>query len=98
MFREIRPDVVFRLAAQRDPGPAEHEVHRTLSTNVIGTQKVIRVAAEAGIPQVVCAATGKALRPYSPDVYTASKRVAEWLAAQAAAASSTTTYSTARFT
>jgi len=98
MFREIRPDVVFHLAAQRDPGLAEHEVHRTLSTNVIGTQNVIRVAAEAGIPQVVCASTGKALRPYSPDVYTASKRVAEWLAAQAAAASSTTTYSTARFT
>jgi hypothetical protein len=28
---------------------------------------------------VVCASTGKALRPFSPDVYTASKRVAEWV-------------------
>ena len=98
VFREVRPDVVFHVAAQRDPGLAEHEVHRTLSTNVLGTQNVITVAAELGVPQVVCASTGKALRPYSPDVYTASKRVAEWLVVRAASAGSDTTYSTARFT
>jgi hypothetical protein len=95
---EVQPDVVFHVAAQRDPGLAEQEVHRTLSTNVLGTENVIKVAAELGVPQVVCASTGKALRPYSPDVYTASKRVAEWLVAAAAGNSSTTTYSTARFT
>ena len=37
-------------------------------------------AAAAGTPHVVCASTGKALRPFSPDTYTASKRVAEWVA------------------
>jgi hypothetical protein len=95
---ELRPDVVFHVAAQRDPGLAEQEVHRTLSTNVLGTENVIKVAAELDVPQVVCASTGKALRPYSPDVYTASKRVAEWLVAAAAGNSTTTTYSTARFT
>jgi len=95
---ELQPDVVFHVAAQRDPGLAEQEVHRTLSTNVLGTENVIKVAAELGVPQVVCASTGKALRPYSPDVYTASKRVAEWLVAAAAGSSSGTTYSTARFT
>ena len=98
VLAELQPDVVFHVAAQRDPGLAEQEVHRTLSTNVLGTQNVIKVAAELGVPQVVCASTGKALRPYSPDVYTASKRVAEWLVAAAAESSSTTTYSTARFT
>jgi len=36
-------------------------------------------------PQVVCASTGKALRPYSPETYTASKRAAEWTASVAAA-------------
>ena len=95
---ELQPDVVFHVAAQRDPGLAEQEVHRTLSTNVLGTENVIKVAAELGVPQVVCASTGKALRPYSPDVYTASKRVAEWLVAAAAGSCSSTTYSTARFT
>ena len=39
------------------------------------------------MPQVVCASTGKALRPYSPDIYTASKRAAEWVASCAAAGS-----------
>ena len=37
------------------------------------------------MPQVVCASTGKALRPYSPDMYTASKRAAEWVASEVAA-------------
>jgi nucleoside-diphosphate-sugar epimerase len=85
LIREITPDVVFHLAAQRDPGQAEVEVHRTVSTNVLGTRTVLTAAAEAGVPQVVCASTGKALRPYSPDIYTASKRAAEWVASGMAA-------------
>jgi len=76
---DVRPDVVFHVAAQRHPGLAEQEVHRTVTTNVLGTRNVLAAAAEAGVPQVVCASTGKALRPYSPDVYAASKRAAEWL-------------------
>jgi nucleoside-diphosphate-sugar epimerase len=87
LIREIRPDLVFHVAAQRDPGLAEVEVHRTVSTNVLGTRTVLTVAAEAGVPQVVCASTGKALRPYSPDMYTASKRAAEWVASGVAATS-----------
>jgi FlaA1/EpsC-like NDP-sugar epimerase len=77
---DLRPDLVFHLAAQRDPGLAEVEVHHTVSTNVVGTRNVLAAAADAGVPQVVCASTGKALRPYSPDIYTASKRAAEWVA------------------
>jgi len=85
LISEIRPDLVFHVAAQRDPGLAEIEVHRTVSTNVLGTRTVLTAAAEAGVPQVVCASTGKALRPYSPDMYTASKRAAEWVASGVAA-------------
>jgi nucleoside-diphosphate-sugar epimerase len=87
LIGEIEPDLVFHVAAQRDPGQAEVEVHRTVSTNVLGTRTVLTAAAEAGIPQVVCASTGKALRPYSPDIYTASKRAAEWVASEVAASS-----------
>jgi nucleoside-diphosphate-sugar epimerase len=87
LIAEIRPDLVFHVAAQRDPGLAEIEVHRTVSTNVLGTRTVLTAAAEAGVPQVVCASTGKALRPYSPDMYTASKRAAEWVASGVAAGS-----------
>ena len=85
LFAATRPDVVIHLAAQRDPGRAEAEVHRTLRTNVFGTRNLLAAAAEHGVADVVVTSTGKALRPYSPDVYAASKRVAEWLSARAAA-------------
>jgi nucleoside-diphosphate-sugar epimerase len=96
LLRDIRPDVVFHVAAQRNPGLAEQEVHRTVTTNVLGTRNVLAAAGDAGVAQVVCASTGKALRPYSPDVYAASKRAAEWLASSASA--SGLRCSAARFT
>lgn len=88
-FARHRPQIVFHLAAQRNPGLAEVDVHRTLTTNVFGTRNVLDAAAGYGAEDVVIASTGKALRPYSPDVYAASKRTAEWLAARAAARGST---------
>lgn len=86
VFAEIRPDVVFHAAAQRDPGLAETEVLRTVATNIFGTRNVVYAAARAGASTVSCASTGKALRPYSPDVYAASKRIGEWVLARSAAA------------
>ena len=97
LIAEVRPDVVFHVAAQRDPSLAEVEVHRTVTTNVLGTRNVLAAAETAGVPQVVCASTGKALRPYSPEVYTASKRAAEWTAS-AVAAHGEVLCSAARFT
>jgi NADP-dependent 3-hydroxy acid dehydrogenase YdfG len=97
IIAQVRPDVIFHLAAQRSPALAEAEVHRTVSTNVLGTRTVLAAAAAAGVPQVVCASTGKALRPYSPEMYTASKRAAEWTAS-VAAASGELLVSAARFT
>src|SRR5208282_5658365 len=97
VFAGVRPDVVFHLAAQRDPGLAEREVHRTVTTNVLGTRNVIAAAEEALVSRLVFASTGKALRPYSREVYTASKRAAEWLVADAARRG-TVTCAAARFT
>ena len=82
LMHHVRPDVVFHVAAQRDPGLAEVEVQRTVSTNVLGTKVVLDAAAEARVPQLVYASTGKAVRAYSPEIYTASKRAAEWLAVE----------------
>ncbi len=97
VFDEVRPDVVFHLAAQRDPGLAECEIHRTVTTNVLGTRHVIDAAEASGVSHLVFASTGKALRPYSREVYTASKRAAEWLIADAARRGQAS-YSAARFT
>jgi len=97
VFREIKPDLVFHVASQRDPGLAETLVHHTVTTNVLGTANVLGAAAAAGTGHVVCASTGKALRPFSPDTYTASKRVAEWVAS-GFAASGAQSCSAVRFT
>jgi hypothetical protein len=85
VIAQVRPDVIFHVAAQRSPALAEVDVHGTVTTNVLGARNVLTGAAAAGVPQVVCASTGKALRPYSPETYTASKRAAEWIATTAAA-------------
>jgi nucleoside-diphosphate-sugar epimerase len=97
VFGQARCDIVFHVAGQRDPGLAEHEVHHTVTTNVLGTGNVISAATSSGVPHVIFASTGKALRPYSGEVYTASKRVAEWLLWQATARGRVTC-SAARFT
>src|SRR6266536_1044196 len=85
LVRRVLPDVVFHLAAQRDPGLAERAVHLTVTTNVLGTRNLIEACARAGVGQLVYASTGKALRPYSSDVYAATKRASESLVADAAA-------------
>ena len=94
---EVGPDIVFHTAAQRSPGLAETEVHRTVATNILGSRNVLAAASAAGVAQVVLASTGKALRPYSPEIYTASKRAAEWVAMSVAGASAMKC-SAARFT
>lgn len=80
-----RPHVVFHLAAQRDPGLAERQVIRTVHTNVVGTYIVADVAERSGVECLVYASTGKALRPWTPDIYAASKRMGEWVTSQVAA-------------
>jgi hypothetical protein len=97
IIAQVRPDVIFHVAAQRSPALAELDVHGTVTTNVLGARNILAAAAAAGVPQVVCASTGKALRPYSPEMYTASKRAAEWVATTAAA-SGDLLVSAARFT
>jgi nucleoside-diphosphate-sugar epimerase len=85
VFGQDRFDIVFHVAGQRDPGRAERMVHETVTTNALGTRNLLRASTAAGVGQVVLASTGKALRPYAAEVYTASKRIAEWQMCEAAA-------------
>ena len=80
-FVRAEPDIVFHLAAQRDPGLAEREVVRTVTTNVAGTLNVVELCSELSVGSLVYASTGKALRPYTREVYAGTKRVAEWMVA-----------------
>lgn len=81
----VRPDIVFHVAGQRDPAYAETDICGTVGTNILGTRNVLEAAAAFGVSRAICASTGKAMRLYSPDIYAASKRVAEWVAADIAA-------------
>ena len=94
---QVKPDVLLHVAAQRDPGLAEREVHRTVTTNVLGTDNVIAAAKRAAVPRVILASTGKTVIPFTTDVYASTKRVAEWLSANAAGRGEIT-FSAARFT
>lgn len=78
VFTQVRPDIVFHLAAQHDPALAEVEVARTFATNVLGSANVFGACRRHGAA-VVHASTGKAMRPFSSDVYAASKKMGEWL-------------------
>ena len=77
--RRSRPDVIFHLAAQRNPGLAERAVLETVQTNVIGTRNVLAAARAEGVARVSHASTGKAMRYFTKDVYAASKKLSEWL-------------------
>src|SRR4029079_15833578 len=97
VFEDVRPDVVFHLAAQRDPGLAERTVRESLETNIAGTANVLAAAVAVGVDSIVYASTGKALRPFSPHIYAASKKVREFLAYATAHGRNTRT-SVVRFT
>lgn len=79
LVAELRPDVVYHVAAQHDPGLAEQLVAETVSTNVTGTVNVVDACRSVGGMHLAFASTGKALRPFSRDVYAGSKKISEWV-------------------
>ncbi len=79
IFAVEEPNVVFHLAAQRLPGLAETQVYQTISTNIFGTDNIIRLCEKYQIEACIFSSTGKASRYYTPDVYAGSKKIAEWL-------------------
>ena len=84
IFEIEKPDIVFHLAAQRQPGLAEIQIRETITTNVFGTQNVIQLCEKYGVQQCIFSSTGKASRYFTSDVYAGSKKIAEWQFAQAA--------------
>ncbi len=83
IFIAERPSLVFHAAAQRQPGLAEKQVRETITSNVFGTQNVIQLCEAFGVEQCIFSSTGKASRYFTAEIYAASKKMAEWLFAQA---------------
>jgi NADP-dependent 3-hydroxy acid dehydrogenase YdfG len=97
IFGTVHPQIVFHLAAQRSPGLAEIEIRETITSNLIGTTNIIHCCEVERVEKCIFSSTGKASRYYTADVYAGSKKICEWLFAQAALRCRTI-YAAVRFT
>ena len=97
IFEVEKPEIVFHLAAQRQPGLAEKEIRETVTTSLLGCKHVIQLCEEYGVEHCIFSSTGKTSRYFTTEVYAASKKFAEWQFAKAAQAGNVT-YGMVRFT
>jgi FlaA1/EpsC-like NDP-sugar epimerase len=79
IFDAEQPQVVFHLAAERLPGLAEMQIHQTVSSNILGCNNIIQLCEANRVEACIFSSTGKASRYFTPDIYAASKKIAEWL-------------------
>lgn len=77
VFRQHRPQVVFHAAALKHLSLLEMYAEEGWKTNVLGTNNVLRAAAQVGVTRFVNVSTDKAANPTSVLGYT--KRIAEQL-------------------
>ncbi|MBG6234527.1 nucleoside-diphosphate-sugar epimerase [Pedobacter sp. CAN_A7] len=98
VFEAYQPAYVFHTAAQRNPGYAEHNVVETVTTNVLGTLNVVRTCEKSpSVKQCVFSSTGKSSRYYTNEVYSATKKICEYIF-DTYAKKSSVIYSMVRFT
>jgi NAD(P)-dependent dehydrogenase (short-subunit alcohol dehydrogenase family) len=84
IFEIEKPAIVFHLAAQRLPWLGELQIRETATTNILGTRNIIQVCEQHGVLQCIFSSTGKSAKYLTTQVYAATKKIAEWLFAQAA--------------
>jgi FlaA1/EpsC-like NDP-sugar epimerase len=77
VFRSVRPEVVFHAAAHKHLPLLEQHPGEGVKTNVLGTQNVVRAAAECGSKRFLLISTDKAAEPRS--ILGATKRLAEMI-------------------
>ena len=83
LIAETMPAVIFHAAAYKHVPMMEEHPSEGVQVNVGGTMAVLSAAVDAGVPRFVLVSTDKAVEPSS--VMGATKRLAEWLVADAAA-------------
>lgn len=91
---QVRPDVIFHLAAYKHVPLAEEWPEEFVRINVVATWQLGQAAASAGVRKLVYTSTDKAVNP--PSVYGATKRVAELLLQGLARGASATQFTIVR--
>jgi FlaA1/EpsC-like NDP-sugar epimerase len=94
-FAAHRPDVVFHAAAHKHVTLMERNPAEAVATNALGTRHLAQAAARCGTGRFVLISTDKAVRP--PNVYGASKRLAEMVVQWMAQRHPGTVFATVRF-
>jgi nucleoside-diphosphate-sugar epimerase len=80
IFESHCPDIVYHIAAQRDPGLAETNVHDTVNVNVIGSLNIVQACEDSkSVKNCIFSSTGKASRYYTDEVYAATKKICEFI-------------------
>jgi FlaA1/EpsC-like NDP-sugar epimerase len=82
LISQTRPSVIFHAAAYKHVPMMEEHPSEGVQVNVGGTLAILSAAVEADVPRFVLVSTDKAVEPSS--VMGATKRMAEWLVADAA--------------
>src|SRR5260370_36099497 len=77
VFRPVRPHAAFHAAAHKHLPLLERYPGEGVKTNVLGTQNVVRAAAESGTGRFLLISTDKAAEPKS--ILGATKRLAEMI-------------------
>ena len=83
LIADTKPAVIFHAAACKHVPMMEEHPSEGVQVNIGGTMAVLSAAVDAGVPRFVLVSTDKAVEPSS--VMGATKRLAEWLVADAAA-------------
>jgi hypothetical protein len=98
IFFNYSPDFVFHTAAQRDPGYAESHIVETTTTNVLGTLNIAKACEATGsVKQMIFSSTGKSSRYFTEEIYSATKKMDEFIL-DTYAKESSVKYSMVRFT
>jgi FlaA1/EpsC-like NDP-sugar epimerase len=94
-FARCQPEVVFHAAAHKHVSLMERNPAEAVATNVFGTLNVAQAAAHCGAERFVLISTDKAVRP--PNVYGATKRLAEMVVQSMAQRHPDLVFATVRF-